>query len=90
MKKGEQTTLGLHILEVVFSVIVLLWYVLPLVVPAGSWLHPLGLARTLYGDPPVLPGSGWYCRKYPPTWLFRSVRLRSSWYGQLFPPHSPG
>jgi adenylate cyclase len=57
MKKEQQSTLPLHAAEVAFSVLVVLWYVLPLLVPAGQWFRPFDLARTLYGAPAARPGA---------------------------------
>lgn len=55
MKKGEQSPLQLHIAEAAFSVLVVLWYVLPYLITAPGPFHPLGLAGILYGTPPSAP-----------------------------------
>jgi len=57
MKSKENSGLPLHIAEVVYSVIVLLWYFLPLLVPGAGGFAPLSLAGSLYGSPPREPGA---------------------------------
>ena len=45
-------SLGLHISEVVFSLVVILWYLLPVISPDLGSFNPLALATTIYGSPP--------------------------------------
>ncbi len=57
MESRGRMNLEFHISEVVFSIIVLLWYILPLLSPTLGSFDPLRLATTLYGSPPSLPGA---------------------------------
>ncbi|HTO21041.1 MAG TPA: adenylate/guanylate cyclase domain-containing protein [Spirochaetia bacterium] len=57
MKESRESGLQYHLAEVIYSVIVLLWYILPLLIPRPGWFDPLTLASTLYGSPPTAPGS---------------------------------
>jgi class 3 adenylate cyclase len=43
--------------EAVYSLVVILWYLLPLLIRSTGWFDPLGLAATLYGTPPSHPGA---------------------------------
>jgi hypothetical protein len=58
MKKGEQSPLQLHIAEAAFSVLVVLWYVLPYLTPGSDSFRPLQLAGILYGSSPSAPLAG--------------------------------
>jgi adenylate cyclase len=57
MKKGEQSPLQLHIAEAAFSVLVVLWYALPYLIPGSGAFRPLELASILYGSPPSAPAA---------------------------------
>jgi adenylate cyclase len=54
---SERPGLQFHIAEVVYGIIVLLWYILPLFVPSLGGFDPLTLASTLYGSPPAQAGA---------------------------------
>ena len=57
MKESQDSGIQFHIAEVVYSVIVLLWYILPLAVPAAGGFDPLTLGSVLYGTPASHPGA---------------------------------
>ena len=54
---ADNSGIQLHIAEVVYAIIVLLWYILPLLLPSLGGFDPLTLASTLYGSPPAQPGA---------------------------------
>ncbi len=57
MELTEKPRLGFHVAEAVYAVIVLLWYILPVVSSSLGELSPLKLADTLYGSPATQPGA---------------------------------
>jgi adenylate cyclase len=57
MKTVTRGRVSLHVLEVVYSVLIIVWYVLPFIRPGLSSLDPRTLAGALYGNPPVQPGA---------------------------------
>ena len=57
MESRGRLNLEFHVSEVVFSILVILWYVLPALSPSLGSFNPLGLATTLYGSPPSHPGA---------------------------------
>ncbi len=52
MKATEKSKLGVHAAEVVYAIIVLLWYALPYIDPGLGGFNPRTLADLLYGSPP--------------------------------------
>lgn len=57
MKENGDSNLQFHIAEVVYSIIVLLWYILPFIIPGQGRFDPLTLASSLYGSPPSQPAA---------------------------------
>ena len=57
MKLIEKQKIGFHAAEVVYALLVLLWYVLPAVSPSLGGFNPLKLAGILYGSPPAETGA---------------------------------
>jgi len=57
MKERQDSSIQFHIAEVLYSVIVLLWYILPLAAPAVGRFDPLTLSSALYGMPSSHPGA---------------------------------
>ncbi|HVO38613.1 MAG TPA: adenylate/guanylate cyclase domain-containing protein [Spirochaetia bacterium] len=50
-----KSKLGYHAAEIAYSLIIILWYVLPFLSPVFGSFSPLKLAGTLYGTPPGQP-----------------------------------
>jgi adenylate cyclase len=52
MATKDKSTLGYHAAELAYSVILVVWYLLPYVSPTLGGFNPLQLAGSLYGSPP--------------------------------------
>ena len=57
MQSTERSKVGFHIAEVVYAVLILLWYVLPFLIPTIAGFSPLRLADALFGSPPAKAGA---------------------------------
>ena len=57
MQSTERSKVGFHIAEVVYAVLILLWYVLPFLIPTIAGFSPLKLADALFGSPPAKAGA---------------------------------
>ena len=57
MKVIPRAKAGFHVAEVVYSLLVILWYLLPYISPELGSFAPRTLANTLYGSPPSQPGA---------------------------------
>jgi adenylate cyclase len=55
MKTVPRAKAGFHVLEAVYSLLIILWYLLPFIKPELGGLAPRTLAGTLYGTPPSQP-----------------------------------
>jgi class 3 adenylate cyclase len=57
MQSTERSKIGFHVVELVYAVLVLLWYILPFLGVGGDGFSPLKLAETLFGSPPAKAGA---------------------------------
>jgi class 3 adenylate cyclase len=57
MKTVARPRAGFHIIEAAYSILIILWYLLPFIRPELAGLAPRTLATTLYGIPPSQPGA---------------------------------
>jgi adenylate cyclase len=57
MQSTGRSKIGFHAAEAAYTVLVLLWYLLPLFSPGPGGLSPLKLADTLFGSPPTQGGA---------------------------------
>jgi adenylate cyclase len=55
---SQRSKLGLHLVEAVYSVVVILWYILPFISAGLGGFDPRALPATLYGTPSAAP-VGW-------------------------------
>ena len=57
MQSTERSKIGFHVAELVYAVLVLLWYVLPFLSASLDRFGPLTLAETVFGSPPARAGA---------------------------------